>query len=404
MSIEIVTIGNELLSGMTRDANAYYLAGRLSIQGITPSRFTTIGDEESALYQGLQQALKRSNWVVCCGGLGPTVDDHTRSVVSEIFQVPLVQNLQVVEELNRRYGSQLIALEDQAMVPQGAEIFLNKTGTAPGFVMRSDQGGLIVLPGVPVEFQNLVDEQVLPWIERIGFTKKEEERVCLYLAQVSESQIDPYLRQIQEKYPEISLGIYPGIGQVRVQLAHKSQAVLESAVATIKESFSKNIYPCHLKTIQAALHTLLQKKKMQLAVAESCTGGKIAELLTQNPGASRSFLGGIVAYSDAVKMQFLGVSPSTLQKYGAVSEPVAEEMLEGILQKTGADCGIAVTGIAGPLGGSPDKPVGTVVVAVGCKNGQRHIVTNQHFLAPRNTIMDRAASKALFMLYSLMQE
>lgn len=363
MSIEIIAIGNEVLSGMTINSNAAYLGKRLAEEGWVTNRHTVLPDDRDMLTKGLQEALKRSSLVIATGGLGPTIDDITSSCAATLFE------------------------EVSQTIP-------NSVGSALGLIYRSAKHTLILLPGIPTEMEPMFEESVLPYLHKMFPPKEKLLQEALHLALLKEQEVDPFLRELKG----VECGIYPAYGTLTVRLTSKDKSALQVAVESVKKKFGSYLFPT--EKIEEAIHEWFLSNQMTLALAESCTGGLIAAHLVAIPEASKYFLGSLVTYSDALKKNVLGVSANTLKTKGAVSREAATEMLQGVFKVTGADYGIAVTGIAGPSGGSAEKPVGTIWYAIGQNGKPPEIGT---FLAKgnRRTIILQASHKLLGLLYQM---
>ncbi len=356
MFIEVVAIGDEILSGATINTNASSIGRHLGKDGWKVSRQTTLGDEYESLKNGLHECLQRSDVVIATGGLGPTLDDITERAAEALCQI------------------------EPKIIP-------NPVGSASGFLYEDTKSKhlLFLLPGVPLEMEAMLLQSVIPILkEKFPLPKKtfQEE---FYFCQLSENKVDPILRELKQVDPEISLGIYPGYGILTVRVTSSTLQSLERAKTKLLQAFGKNAFTAKNCQIQEAVHDWFIKHNQTLACAESCTGGLLATHITALAGASQYFLGSIVAYSNALKETLLGVSSETLASAGAVSSQTVTEMLSGLFNKTNAGFGIAVSGIAGPTGGTLEKPVGTVFYALGkqgekpevgsfCAKGNRQIV------------------------------
>jgi nicotinamide-nucleotide amidase len=398
MSIEIVAIGDEVLAGIAINTNAAFISAELSSAGWEVARHTVLPDNPHIMEQELAAALERSFIVLVTGGLGPTCDDFTRSVVAKLFGSPFHYDETIAADLKRRYGEGLLSLKDQATVPTLAKVLPNPVGTAPGLIFSRGEKRMILMPGVPPEMRPMFTDHVLPYLLPIlSKTKKlfsEQIHICL----LPENRVDPLLRTLKEEYPGLGIGIYPGYGTLTVALKAETKEQLVAPKKRLVEAFHTNVFPAASGKIEEALHSELRQRKQTLACAESCTGGMIAEKLTTLPNASDYFLGSVVAYSNSLKQQLLFVSEDTLQTKGAVSGEVVVEMLSGILKQSGADFGIAVSGIAGPSGGTPEKPVGTIWAAYGQRGKPPQVVT---FVARgnRQTIILSTATRLMGMLW-----
>ncbi len=378
MTIEVVAIATEVLSGFTVNTNAAFISRELFKKGLTVSRHTVLPDEDVGLREGLKEVLKRSSIVIATGGLGPTLDDPTRKIVADLFQMGFRYDEEVAADLVKRYGADLPTLTDQATVPEAAQVLLNTVGTAPGLVLKSPTTTLILMPGVPMEMKPMMTGQVLPLVEKLLKDSVRIHQRSLHLFSIPESSIDPTLRMLKEKYPSVEFGIYPGQGTLTIHLRCQSssdetaQALLEKPFQVLCEQFNDNRFEASNGKIEEAIHHIFLKNGLTLSLAESCTGGSIAAHLTQYPGASGYFLGSLVCYSNALKNKILDVPETVLQHYGAVSSETARLMALGAQKITGSDYALAVTGIAGPSGGTFEKPVGTVYGAIAKKNGEVH--------------------------------
>lgn len=363
MDIELITIGDEILTGHVLNTNTFFISHELTKLGYSVVKHATVPDNRLQIKQSFEAALARGSLVIATGGLGPTVDDLTREVVCEMFHSELRLDESIANDLKVRFGNVSISLENQAAVPIKAEVFPNRVGTAPALIFDKR---LILLPGVPNEMRAFFKDEILAYLKKHYPVSLSETRKELHFCLLSESELDSELRRLQVEYPDVHIGIYPtpGTDTIRLQGANKIQ--VEAFEAALKLSFATYILPSVRP--EQALHELFIKEKWTLAAAESCTGGMIAEKVTAQSGSSAYFLGSIVAYANEVKQSVLGVSEKTLQEHGAVSKEAVTEMLAGVLRLTGADYGIAISGIAGPGGGTSDKPVGTVWAAIGKKN------------------------------------
>jgi nicotinamide-nucleotide amidase len=386
MNIEVIAIGDELLRGLIVNANGAFISRALCLQGLKVARHTTLPDHFDKLKEGLQEALQRATCVIATGGLGPTCDDCTRKIAAELFHSPFHFDKRVAEDLKRRYGQDLITLQDQATVPSHAEVILNTVGTAPGLIFHSAGKTLILLPGPPPEMQPMFTKDILPFLKR-HFPQEHKEKIeQIHLCLLNENLIDPLLRSLKERYPQIDFGIYPGYGTVTLSLSAQDEKALQSAKKEITAAFPHKIFSSPQGTIEEALHLWFLENKKTLACAESCTGGMLAEKIVSNAGASEYFLGSFVTYADALKQSVLHVPESILKAHGAVSEEVVRAMLDGVFQISGADFAIAVSGIAGPAGGSTGKPVGTVFAAIGQRGHPPDVVRFQ-LTGSRQTIV-----------------
>lgn len=398
ITVEIIAIGNEILSGYIINRNAAYISRELTSQGFHVVRHTAIGDQPQDIESALHQALQRSDVIITTGGLGPTLDDLTRTSIAKVMNSGMRIDEKVRDDLIARYGNNLRSLEDQSTVPEKAIALLNPVGTAPGLLFDKHEKILCVLPGVPYEMESLFSHQFLPWLCAKFKKITKPHLVSLNVIGIPEQEIDVVLRQIQETNPNIQIGIYPNHWIVVVRISAKDPKLLEAPCAKLRQVFKDNIFESEQGLISDAVHHLFKSRKLTLSCAESCTGGAIAAALTQYNGASEYFLGSIVAYSNEMKENLLGVPAETIQKYGAVSRETAAAMLEHLLQKTGSDWGISVTGIAGPAGGTPDKPVGTIWCGIGKKDGN-HTLWKLQLHSDRTSNIKQTVNLILGQLY-----
>lgn len=396
---EIIAIGNEILEGMTVNTNASYISTSLGMIGIQVVRHTVIPDELGIIQSSFQEALERSKIIICTGGLGPTCDDITRNAAADLFHSPLQFNQELAHELKKRYG-EISTLQDQATVPIKAKIIPNFLGTAYGFIFEKEDSLLILLPGVPQEMKAMISESVIPFLQsRNGKEEKKFTNTFLF-GLIYEAEIDPMLRQLKTKYPEIDFGIYPSLGNVTVRMTiqaekgEEAKLKLKPAVEMLLKKFSRHFIAENTLSLEEVVFDYMKSKRLTLSIAESCTGGQIAARLTKVPGCSEYFVGSVVAYSNNLKIELLGVKQETLNLYGAVSEQVVREMVEGVKSRSKTDLAIAVTGIAGPGGGSSQKPIGTVWAAILSTNSSPYIWKMQ-LRGNRQTIIERSVNEIL---------
>ncbi len=372
MTIEIVSVGNELLSGRTENTNASWIARQLQKNGFKIGGITTLPDDTACLRKRLFEMKTSARITIITGGLGPTLDDVTREVLADIFKVPLIFHQELESELIKRFGAgfeKLYSFRDQSTLPKGSTIIPNLIGTASGFILKDQETAMIALPGVPTQMRPMLLDSVVPFLKlNIPETVNEE---TLFLCQLTEMEVDPYLCKLKKEFPSVNIGICPSYGVLSIYLSAKEKGGDLSVVKEkLQKQFSTHFFSHSSKSIEQAIHKALISQKKSLALAESCTGGSLAARLSAISGASNFFLGSVVSYSNHVKKSVLGVESTTLNKFGSVSKEVAIEMVRGVLKVSGADFGLAVSGIAGPEGGTIEKPVGTVWGAVGTKEGK----------------------------------
>jgi nicotinamide-nucleotide amidase len=409
VTLEAVTIGTELLLGFTVDTNAAEIGRALAAAGVDVVRHTSVADRPDAIRAALTEALGRADVVLATGGLGPTSDDLTKQAAADVFGRRLVHDpavLAALEERFRRIGRWPMpaANRSQADVPEGAVVLPNPRGTAPGLWLEDERGRvLVLLPGVPHEMRGLLHEHVLPRLAGRGGGTVVRSR-ALRTTGVAESAVAERLGGIADEIAPLTLAYLPGTAGVdlRVTAWHlapdDADRRLAGALGLIAPRLGQDRYGEDDADLAAVVLTALAGRT--LAVAESCTGGLLGGRITAVPGASHTFLGGIVAYDNTVKTDLLGVPAATIAEHGAVSEPVVLAMTDGARRRFNADAALAVTGIAGPEGGTTDKPVGTVWVAA--RVGDQARAVRRVLPGDRREIRERAAQAALDLLRRLM--
>ncbi len=378
MNAYIITIGDELLIGQVTDTNSGWIAQSLAPLGISVVGKMTVSDQPKEIVSALDYATNQADLIVITGGLGPTKDDLTVSVLAEYFGTELVFNEDAYAKMKtklERYQVEVSgAHSNESYLPATATLLDNELGTAPGMWFEQHDTTYVSIPGVPREMKVILQNEILPRLLAQAGDKHILYQTFL-MAGIPESLLSEKLEEVEKEFPSfLSLAYLPKLGNIRLRIGgmHEDKAILAQAV----EDFSKKImsavgaYVVAEKDIDfaQAIGELLIKKNATLATAESCTGGNIAHLLTLNSGSSAYFKGSVVAYANEVKEQVLGVNHDTLQKYGAVSEQTAKEMALGVRKVVGTDFGVATTGVAGPTGGSTEKPVGTIWLAVASKD------------------------------------
>lgn len=379
MKAEIITIGDELLIGQVINTNASYIGKKLSETGISVARIVSVGDSEKDIIDELKYAFENFDVVILTGGLGPTHDDVTKSAICKFFNTGLVLNEdvlnQVKEFLAKRGRTELNeANKSQALVPEKAKIIMNYWGTAPGFLFEENGKIVIVMPGVPKEMMGMMENFVINYLSKKSTGSVIKQKV-LKTTGIPEAYLYERLKDTVEEIEKFckiaflpsALGVKIRI-TVKAETKEKADALVEEAEKKIREKVEKYIYGVDDEELEMVIGKLLVEKGLKIAVAESCTGGLIADRITNVPGSSKYFERGIVAYSNEAKIQILGVSEELIKNYGAVSREVAEAMAEGVRKISGADIGISTTGIAGPTGATLTKPVGLVWIGYSDKN------------------------------------
>jgi competence/damage-inducible protein CinA-like protein len=411
MKLEVVTIGTELVLGLTLDTNAADLGRALAAAGAEIVRHVSVPDRPADIRAAVAEALDRSGFVIVTGGLGPTRDDMTKVEVAALFGKPLRLDEAVLKSLEarfRRLGRPMPAVNrTQAEVPEGATVLPNPRGTAPGLWLEDSRGRVaVLLPGVPSEMRGLLVDEVLPRVaQRVGSRRVVLSRT-LRTTGVPESALAERIGAVENDIAPLTLAYIPSIAGVDLRLTawslppDEAERRLAETGADLRARLDDHCYGENDADLAAVVLDLLRGKR--LAVGESCTGGLIAGRITAVPGASDVFVGGVVAYANGVKTDLLEVPAATLETHGAVSEEAVRAMAEGVQRRFAADAGVAVTGIAGPGGGTPEKPVGTVWLAA--RLGSTTRAMKRVFPGDRGEIRGRAAQAALDLLRRLCLE
>lgn len=425
MNVEIVTIGDELLLGFTVDTNTSFLGRELASLGVTVARHTTCGDDIEVIVATLREAIERTGAVITTGGLGPTADDMTVEAVAKLFGRTMQRDESIARWLEerwltyRRKGPMPESNYKQAMIPDGAEIVVNPVGSAPGVLVTDERGRWVAtLPGVPREARAMFTESLRPRVVSLAGSGSVVRSATLRTIGVGESSIADKLGELGKGVNGMSLAFLPGVAGVDLRLTSRglpsadADAALAEGSRVLRERLGDAVYAANDVSLAAVVLDICRTAAMRIAVAESCTGGMLGSQLTDVPGASDVFHGGLIAYDNRVKRQLLGVLDSDLSEHGAVSEPVALQMAKGIRVRLGTEIAVSITGVAGPGGGTPEKPVGTVWVAVDVSEGRPPIERPDgyppitpyakarvfHFAGNRDEIRYRAAQAALDMI------
>ncbi len=373
---EIITIGNELVSGRTQDLNSWYAAGRLTASGLKVIRVTSVGDDKQRTADALKNALASSRFVIVTGGLGSTTDDMTCEIAADALDRPLCLDDQMLEKIEQYARVRKIEMTDplkkMALMPEGARM-INPKGATCGFSLVERGVNFYFLPGVPDQTRYLINTFVLPDILGRYETLPVMRQRIMKLYGLNEPRIAEIFRSLQEQIGEVVLGFYPHFPEnhITISLRGKDEPTisktLDQVEKTISEMVGPYIFTNDSREMEEVVSKMLLKTGKTLGVAESCTGGLIGNRLTDVAGSSGYFQGGVISYSNEAKVDLLGVSPKTIETHGAVSAETAREMAIGVRACMHTDLGLAVTGIAGPDGGSRDKPVGTVHVGLCCE-------------------------------------
>lgn len=409
MNAEIIAVGSELLSPHRQDTNSLYLTEKLNEIGVEVRFKSIVGDDHEGLVAAAKLAMRRSDIVVFSGGLGPTEDDLTRESVAEALGLKLVRDPQIIAKLEERFAKRNVKMTPnnakQADVITNAVALPNALGTAPGQWLSGKYDGqeriLMLLPGPPYELKGLFENECLPRLR----AKVPEQHIAmrtLKMAMMPESQVDARVAPIYKAYTDVETTILAGAGEIQLHMRcrkiskSEAEARVEELAEKIEDELGDAIFSRKGETIEQIVSFLLQMRNMTLAVAESCTGGMLAERITSVSGSSRYFLGGAVVYSNELKTQFANVPKALIQKHGAVSREVAAAMAEGIRKRCLSSYGVGITGVAGPGGGTEEKPVGLVYIALAGEEGTQ--VVERNFLGDRARVRQFSTLMALEMI------
>ncbi len=404
MNAVVLSIGDEILIGQVVNTNAAFIAERLSGLGVDIREVLTVGDSPEEILRALGEACSLSGFVVMTGGLGPTHDDVTKRALSEHFDLPLVSDPLLRERIEKLLASRNLrwgpAAEEQAMVPAGATLLENRLGTASGIMIERAGTTVVALPGVPYEMEQMMADAVAPLVA--GRIEREGGNVVrhrtLRTTGISESSLSSLIGAPEALPADVKLAFLPSLSGVRLRLdvfgtPGGAGRILDAAEEIIRQKAGRYLYADGDEELEEVVGQILARKTLTIACAESCTGGSISRKITSVPGSSRYFLGAVVAYSDRVKESLLSVPRSTITSHGAVSRETALAMATGIRKVTGADIGVSTTGIAGPSGGTPDKPVG--LVWIGFEDARGGIAVRQTFGDGRSRVVERTTFAAL---------
>lgn len=411
-TISILTVGDELLIGQVVDTNSAFMARLLNSHGMEVFRKYTIADTLTAITSALEELSKHSDVILMTGGLGPTKDDVTKKALAQYFGVDMVFSDFTWDRIERFFArlgrSTTPAHREQCYMPANATLLTNRMGTAPGMWMQEDQTVVVSMPGVPYEMQYLMENEVVPKLLEQFTVRPIAHRTLLTIGE-GESRLAAQIEDIEDALPEhLSLAYLPNLGQVRIRLTGRAdelpplQADLKQYGDQIKGRLQAYVFGEGESKVEEVVGQLLQQQNLTLATAESCTGGYVAHRITSIPGSSTYFQGSVVAYDNRIKEHFLQVPNSTLIEHGAVSKATVEAMVAGACQQLGVDIAIATSGIAGPGGGTEEKPVGTIWIAVG--NAERVETVLIHGSKDRSKNIQYTASRALGLLWHYLRD
>jgi nicotinamide-nucleotide amidase len=405
MDAEIIAVGSELLTPLYQDTNSLFLTERLNSLGIEVRFKTVVGDRADDLATALRESLSRSPLIILTGGLGPTEDDLTRGVVSGVLRRPLREVPEIrrqIQERLARFGRPMAENNlRQAMVPEGAVWLENNNGTAPGIWIEHDHNIVVLLPGPPGELEAMFDAACLPRLTQASTGQRIKTRVYKVVG-LPESEVDKRAAAIYGAYqnPTTTILAKPGAIEIHLRARAATDQEAEARLAELGDqielALGEYIFSMHGESLEEVVGMYLVMRQKTVAVAESCSGGLLAERLTRNSGSSNFFLGGAICYSNALKTSLVGVPTTLIEEHGAVSQPVAQAMAEGIRARTGASLGVGITGIAGPTGGSREKPVGLVFIGLADERGTQ--VREFRFPGNRERVRLWATQMALEMI------
>jgi len=413
MIAEIIAIGSEMLTPYRQDTNSLYLTERLNELGISVAFKTVVGDNLDHLISAARTAIGRTDLAIFMGGLGPTKDDLTREAVAGAVGIELKRDNNLLTDIYKRFADRRIQMPEnnaqQADMLQGAVVLPNGKGTAPGQWLETEFEGkprmIALLPGPPHELHAMWEAECMPRLREKVPPAAMASRV-LKVASMGESAADLRAAPIYQKHPEVDTTVLAGQGQVEFHLRatgttkEEAQAKVDALAGELEDELDEAVFSSHGESLEEIVNYYLQMRNAKLAVAESCTGGLIAERITSVAGSSRSFVGGAVVYSNELKTLFADIPPKMIETHGAVSREVAIALADNIRELCNADIGVGVTGIAGPGGGTEEKPVGLVFIAV--SNGHRHDVVQRRFFGDRERVRRWASQQALDMVRKML--
>jgi len=413
LNAEIITIGDEILIGQVVDTNSAFLASELNKLGISVIQITSVPDTREGILKSLDQAKNRASLIIATGGLGPTSDDITKFTLAEYFNSRLVENQSVVEHIGSLLSARGVVMNErnrkQAELPDNCELLNNSAGSAQGMWFSRDEVNYVFLPGVPFEMKAIYHEELAHRLQE-RFKLPAIRHITLLTHGVPESVMANMLQEWEATLPApLKLAYLPSPGILRLRITGKSAGsgeeltnLMAAEKSRLEEIIGPHIFGYNSDSLEEIIGSILKENKSTLSVAESCTGGAISKMITSVPGSSAYYKGGIIAYSNEIKTSELNVSPFTLMVNGAVSQAVAEQMADGVRTRFNTDFSIAVSGIAGPDGGTPEKPVGTTWIAVASR---KRIVSSVHnFGEDRGRNIRKASIAGLFMLKNEIRE
>ena len=407
VKIEIIPIGDEILIGQIIDTNSAWMATKLTGEGFEIVAISTVGDRADSIMKALDIAFSRADIVLMTGGVGPTKDDITKTTLCNYFNTRLVFDDTVLENINRIFAHKKHVLNEltrnQALVPENCTVIQNRVGTAPVLWFEQNRKILVSMPGVPFEMKTIMTDEVIPRLKK-QFQSIDYLKCSFLVAGITESALATRLADFEAQLPgNFSLAYLPSYGLIRLRLSawgNENSSEMEIQKEKLKNTVKNILVDASDKSIETILGEALRSKTFTLSTAESCTGGNIAHRITLIPGASDYFKGSIVSYANQVKSDILGIDSKAIERYGAVSQEVVGQMAQSASKKLKTDCSVAVSGIAGPTGGTPDKPVGTVWI---CTKTPTEIVTKKYqFGTSREENINRTVNMALLQMIKML--
>ncbi len=402
----ILIVGDEILSGRTRDTNSNYITRRISELGIIPKSIITIGDDKLLIEQTVTRLLEQADILFICGGLGPTPDDKTIISVANVLKKRLILDETILSKVENYFAQQNKSVPElatkQALIPQGAILLDNPVGQAPGIILKSGKKSIVMLPGVPIEMEKIFETGVLPFLSDT-YSIVPDFTLNIRTTNISEMVIVEKISDIIKRYKDINTSYLPYISGVDIKITGiKDKKILSQLDKDISTRIKPYIFSRGQESIEDIIGDLLRKQHLTLSIAESCTGGLISDKITNTPGSSEYFIGGVVVYNNKIKKQFGGVKDETLKKYGAVSKETVIELANGIRERFNTDIGIGVSGIAGPTGATKDKPIGLVYIAIA--NNRESQFEQYNFNGNRRMIKEKSAMAALDFLRRFLEK
>jgi len=406
MYAEIISIGNEILCGKIIDTNSHYITNKLRKNNFFVKHISAVGDNESELVKQLKEAYKRSRIIITTGGLGPTEDDITFQSIGRAFNLNLVKYPEAEKHINKmlhRINTNISKSNlKQAYLPEGSKCIINEYGTAPAIILEVKNRIIVSLPGVPLEMKKLLSDKIIPFLCQKFPNQKYTQSRIVRISGLGESSVNEKIKNFIHHNRQLDIGIYANPEDIQIQLnaiankPEETEILLDNATRELRNLLGNYIFGINQQTLEEVVGILLKKNKFTISVAESCTGGMLGGAITSVSGSSDYFKGGIISYDGEIKEKLLGISKDIMIQYGQVSDKVAGLMAEGVRKKCHSDIGLGITGIAGPNGGSKEKPVGLVYIAL--SDGRETIVQKHHLFKDRQAIRLRAVRRTLNML------